>query len=166
MVARKRLELLTPWVWTMCSNQLSYLAIILYFLLLVSNYYGWWWSEPGSNRRPLVCKTSALPTELSPLKWSERQELNLRPLGPKPSALPSWATFRKIKIFGMARLTRVELVTFWSVVKCSVQLSYRRNYIYIINLVRVKGLEPPQHKLLDPKSSASTNSATPAWCRL
>ncbi len=28
--------------------------------------------------------------------------------------------------------------------------------------VRAKGLEPPRHKALDPKSSASTNSATPA----
>ncbi len=29
-------------------------------------------------------------------------------------------------------------------------------------MVRVKGLEPPRHKTLDPKSSASANSATPA----
>ena len=28
--------------------------------------------------------------------------------------------------------------------------------------VRAKGLEPPRHMALDPKSSASTNSATPA----
>ena len=27
-------------------------------------------------------------------KWSGRQDLNLQPLGPKPSALPSWATSR------------------------------------------------------------------------
>ena len=26
--------------------------------------------------------------------WSGRQDLNLQPLGPKPSALPSWATSR------------------------------------------------------------------------
>lgn len=29
-------------------------------------------------------------------------------------------------------------------------------------MVRVKGLEPPCRKALDPKSSASTNFATPA----
>ena len=29
------------------------------------------------------------------LKWSGWQDLNLQPLGPKPSALPSWATSRK-----------------------------------------------------------------------
>lgn len=32
-----------------------------------------------------------------------------------------------------------------------------------INLVRVKGLEPPLRKELDPKSSASTNFATLAF---
>ena len=30
----------------------------------------------------------------SKLKWSVRQDLNLRPLGPKPSALPSCANYR------------------------------------------------------------------------
>ena len=30
-------------------------------------------------------------------------------------------------------------------------------------MVRVKGLEPPCRKALDPKSSASTNFATPAY---
>ena len=29
-------------------------------------------------------------------------------------------------------------------------------------MVRVEGLEPPRHTALDPKSSASTTSATPA----
>ena len=29
--------------------------------------------------------------------------------------------------------------------------------------MRVKGLEPPRRKALDPKSSASANSATPAY---
>ena len=29
-------------------------------------------------------------------------------------------------------------------------------------MMRVKGLEPPRRKALDPKSSASANSATPA----
>ena len=35
-------------------------------------------------------------------------------------------------------------------------------------MVRMKGLEPPRHKTLDPKSSASANSATSAcekWLR-
>ena len=30
-------------------------------------------------------------------------------------------------------------------------------------MVRVKGVEPPRRKALDPKSSASANSATPAY---
>ncbi len=29
--------------------------------------------------------------------------------------------------------------------------------------MRVKGVEPPRRKALDPKSSASANSATPAY---
>ncbi|CAN2254042.1 conserved hypothetical protein [Bacillus vallismortis] len=34
--------------------------------------------------------------------------------------------------------------------------------MHFVNKVRVKGLEPPRRKTLDPKSSASANSATPA----
>ena len=30
-------------------------------------------------------------------------------------------------------------------------------------MVQVKGVEPPRRKALDPKSSASANSATPAY---
>ena len=33
------------------------------------------------------------------------------------------------------------------------------------NMVRVKGLEPPRLAAPEPKSGASTNSATPALCR-
>lgn len=35
-------------------------------------------------------------------------------------------------------------------------------WVYQSILVRVKGLEPPCRKALDPKSSTSTNFATPA----
>ena len=38
------------------------------------------------------------------------------------------------------------------------QLSYSRKLV-----VQVKGVEPPRPKALDPKSSASANSATPAF---
>ncbi len=33
-------------------------------------------------------------------------------------------------------------------------------------MVRVKGVEPPRLAALDPKSSASANSATPAYIKL
>ncbi len=36
----------------------------------------------------------------------------------------------------------------------------------VFELVQVKGVEPPHHKILDPKSSASANSATPAHIHL
>src|SRR3546814_8753510 len=32
-------------------------------------------------------------------------------------------------------------------------------------ILRAKGLEPPHLAILEPKSSASTSSATPAWAR-
>lgn len=82
------------------------------------------WSLAGSNRWPPACKAGALPAELWPLKWSGRQDSNLRPPGPKPGALPSCATSRE-----MARHAGVEPTTFWSVVRRSIQLSYRCNFI-------------------------------------
>src|SRR5699024_1646382 len=54
-----------------------------------SKSYYKWWSLAGSNRCPPACEAGALPAELRPHKWSGRQDSNLRPLGPKPSALPS-----------------------------------------------------------------------------
>ena len=41
------------------------------------------------------------------------------------------------------------------------QLSYSRTFHHC--MVQVKGVEPPRPKALDPKSSASANSATPAF---
>ena len=38
-----------------------------------------WWRRTGSNRRPIACKATALPTELRPLLWWAREDLNLRP---------------------------------------------------------------------------------------
>jgi hypothetical protein len=39
---------------------------------------------------------------------------------------------------------------------------YRIVPVFRVGLVRVRGLEPPRLAALEPKSSASTNSATPA----
>ena len=36
----------------------------------------------------------------------------------------------------------------------------------VFDLVRTKGLEPPLLAKLDPKSSASANSATSAWYKV
>ena len=44
---------------------------------------GAWWRRSGSNRRPVACKATALPTELRPrssnAKWWARVDLNYRP---------------------------------------------------------------------------------------
>jgi hypothetical protein len=72
-----------------------------------------------SRRSPSWAKA---PYIFNSLEWSGRQDSNLRPLGPKPSALPSWATSR----LNMARPKGVEPITFWSVVRHSIQLSYGR----------------------------------------
>ena len=59
--------------------------------------------------------------------------MNLQPLGPKPNALPSWATSRF-----MVRPIGVEPITFWSVVKRSIQLSYERTCLLRIRLLAHK----------------------------
>ena len=72
-------------------------------------------------------------------KWSGKQDLNLQPLGPKPSALPNWAISRY-----MVRPIGVEPITFWSVVKRSIQLIYERITYRMFNnlMVAPAGIEP------------------------
>ena len=59
MVGLNRLELSTSRLSGVCSNQLSYNP-------LVPLSGGLWWRCTDSNRGPLECKSSALPTELHP----------------------------------------------------------------------------------------------------
>ena len=58
MVGQARLELATPRLSSVCSNQLSYRPFIKGGLK--------WWRLPGSNRWHSACKADALPTELNP----------------------------------------------------------------------------------------------------
>ena len=41
---------------------------------------GGWWSQAESNRRPLACHASALPTELWPRNQIEKGEIRPSPL--------------------------------------------------------------------------------------
>ena len=59
LVGLNRLELSTSRLSGVCSNQLSYNP-------LVPLSGGLWWRCTDSNRGPLECKSSALPTELHP----------------------------------------------------------------------------------------------------
>ena len=78
------------------------------------------WATPpligGADRSrtdDLLCAKQALyQLSYSPNFWSGRQDLNLRPLGPKPSALPSWATSRLIlKLIGaLGRIRTLNLL--------------------------------------------------------
>ena len=79
------------------------------------------------------CKKKHLILDVIFIKWSGRQDLNLQPLGPKPSALPNWATSRFL-----VRPRGVGPLTFWSVVKCSIQLSYERKLHNLRNYYKIK----------------------------
>ena len=70
----------------------------------------------------------------------------------------------------LERKTRFELATPTLARWCSTTelLPHVLRFIYsgnyeIKEMVRVKGVEPPRLAALDPKSSASANSATPAY---
>ena len=54
----------------------------------------------GEGNRTLVTSLEGWRStiELHPHKWSEQQDLNLRPLGPEPSALPNCAMPRQRRL--------------------------------------------------------------------
>ena len=84
MVAEIGLEPTTCRVWTGCSSQLSYSAIKIKMV------------EPRGIEplTPCVQGRCSPSWAMTPQTWSEWQDLNLQPSGPKPDALPSCATFR------------------------------------------------------------------------
>ena len=53
--------------------------ILNHYITFQKTPFGKLWRRTGSNRRPIACKATALPTELRPLYWWAREDLNLRP---------------------------------------------------------------------------------------
>ena len=103
-----------------------YVSFFLFFWLNCCKWSGGWESNPRSQLWRLHFCRWTTPA----FKWSGKQDSNLRHLGPKPSALPSWAISRFrtfIKIL-MARPRGFEPLTPWSVVKYSIQLNYGRKW--------------------------------------
>ena len=150
MVAREGVEPTTYWVWTSCSNQLSYLALI-------------WWSGRESNSRPHACKACALPTELPPhKKINGREDRNWTcdPLVPNQVLYQA----ELLPVFGASDRSRTHNPLIRSQILYPIELQTRKfilmlfvvNPFRLYNLVRVKGLEPPHLTILDPKSSVST----------
>ena len=99
MVAGGGFEPSTLRVWTECSSQLSYPAIILKFIKLIGG------AKRDRTADPLRARQVLSQLSYGPnfYKWSGRQDLNLRPPGPKPGALPSCATSRKNGALGRNR---------------------------------------------------------------
>ena len=57
----------------------------------------------------------------------------------------------------------IDLIKFTIKTKLNRNDKKQKNLYYVkVFFVRVKGLEPPSRKALDPKSSVSTNFTTPA----
>jgi hypothetical protein len=66
LVGLERLELSTPRLSSVCSNQLSYRPLYLLKTRARLSLFIIWWSWTGSNRRHPACKAGALPAELQP----------------------------------------------------------------------------------------------------
>ena len=100
------------------------------------------------------------------LKESGRQDSNLRPLGPKPSALPSWATSRKTYAPKGSRTPNLLIrsqtlypVELWVLFSIFLHLPSSES-------VLCRGPESNRygdHSPQDFKSCASASSATPAF---
>ena len=115
--------------------------------------------EPSQPMATDLQSAPTLPLRRLP-KWSERQDLNLQPLGPKPSAIPSYATLRgKQDSFCVynPKLYAYKLLTCLFI--------YEKQFEYLIGgsggTRTLTGLLPQ-----DFKSCVSTYSTTLPWCRL
>ena len=61
---------------------------------------GQWWSQSGSNRRPEACKATALPAELWPQNWADRQSRDENPAhrGDGGASRTPWSAKRSTRL--------------------------------------------------------------------
>ena len=126
---------------------------------------GIWWRIRDSNPSPLACKASALPDELIP----HSNATYLCTDGVANHPLWFYSVLDQV-------LLRTRLLIRSCLNKRQLRYEHRRTFVattqFVIVcrspiasllVVRVVGLEPTRLSTLEPKSSASANSATPAY---
>ena len=92
--------------------------------------------------------TKALKYKALQSKWSGKQDLNLQPLGPKPSALPSWAISRSN---GALEGIRTPDLLVRSQTLYPAEL--RAQLTLLIKMVAPSGIEPPTQGFSVPCST-------------
>ena len=143
----------------MVPNQVLYQAELLPVFI----------GAPGRSRTHnlLIRSQTLYPIELraQKKKWCRGPESN-RHGDHSPQDFKSCASASSATPAHLERKTRFELATPTLARWCSTTELLPHVLIYIwqfIIMMRVKGVEPPRLAALDPKSSASANSATPAY---
>ncbi len=162
MVGKTGFEPATPWSQTKCSTKLSYFPIkygapersrthnllirsqTLYPIELRAHYLyckKTWCRGPESNRYgshlPQDFKSCASASSATPATLERKTGFE-----PATPTLARWCSTTEL-------LPRYEIL-----------------FCFAKKMVRVKGVEPPRLAAPDPKSGASANSATPAYCKL
>ena len=163
MVGKTGFEPATPWSQTKCSTKLSY------FPNLGAEFF----KKYGAPERTRTSNRLIRSQVLYPIELRAHDAIDVNGAEDR-NRTGTVVTYRRIlspvrlpvppprlRVGNvenhMERKTRFELATS--------TLARWRSTTELLpqKMVRVKGVEPPRPKALDPKSSASASSATPAW---